>query len=202
MRFKFCGNHECPEWIVSEIVALAKITSVRLRLLAGYIIAKIKGLAYEVAKMEKICMDSGLSEAETKSVLVVLEFIIRGAAKFQVEDADLLKEVEQLGLPHENTDSLIKAINKDKEGLVTAVKNSVLRLSRPTGLDYQISFVAATDRLHGKAVVDTIVGLKVTYADHVTHASRDAVFSMAKEQLAGLITELKRCEEVMAKIEL
>ena len=202
MKFKFCGNHECPEWILSEIVVLSKLTAIRLRMLTGYIISKIKGLAYELAKIEKLCLDSGLTLEETHCALAVLEFVIRGATKYQLEEAELMKEIEQLGLPHENTENIIKAMGKDRDGLVSAIKNSVLRLSKPTGVDYLIGFVAAaSDKAKGSGV-DTELKLKLSYNDNIEKCPKEAEFGIKRHQPTELIYELKKCEDVISKIEL
>ncbi len=205
MKFKFCGNHECPEWILSEIVILSKISSIKLRVLSGYIVAKIKGAHYDIAKLEKLCLDGGLTAAETKSALAVIEFVIRGAAKFQVDDAEMLKEIEQLGLPHECSESLVKAMSKDREALVAATKNSVLRLSKPLGVDYEVAFAVATDELKAgtkSGIVDATVALKLTYNDVAGKTARDTSFAISKTQLGSLLTELRRCQEIIDKVEL
>ena len=37
MKFKFCGNIDCPDWLITEIVYLSKITPVKLRILGNLI---------------------------------------------------------------------------------------------------------------------------------------------------------------------
>jgi hypothetical protein len=32
MRFEFCGNIDCPEWVLSEVVQLNKISAIKLKL--------------------------------------------------------------------------------------------------------------------------------------------------------------------------
>eukprot|EP01022_Parablepharisma_sp_SALTPOND_P004411 TRINITY_DN120236_c1_g1_i1.p2 TRINITY_DN120236_c1_g1~~TRINITY_DN120236_c1_g1_i1.p2 ORF type:complete len:265 (-),score=29.19 TRINITY_DN120236_c1_g1_i1:1961-2665(-) len=204
MKFKFCGNHECPEWVLSEIVVLSKISAIRLRMLASYILSKIKGLPYDLAKIEKLCLDSGMTPDETHSALAVLEFVIRGAAKHQVEEAELMKEIEQLGLPHENTESIIKTMGKGREGLLSAIKNSALRVSKPTGVDYMISFVVGTDRkkVTEGTVLDTEIKLKLSYNDGIEKSQKDTEFGIKRQQLGELIYELKKCEDLISKLEI
>ena len=202
MRFKFCGNYECPEWILSEIVNLTKISAVRLRLLAAQIIAKIKGLKYDLAKTEKLCLDSDLTPDETRSALAVLEFVIRGASKQQVEEADLMKELEQLGLPHDSTQSIIKAISKDRDGLFSTMKNSVFRISRPIGVDYLIGFVAGNSQKRDGNIVDTEIKLKISYQDGIENGQKDTEFCIRKKELSQLIYDLKKCADAIDKLEI
>jgi hypothetical protein len=35
MRFEFCGNLDCPEWVLSEVVILNKVSAVKLKLILG-----------------------------------------------------------------------------------------------------------------------------------------------------------------------
>lgn len=202
MKFKFCGNHECPEWILSEIVILTKISAIRLRVLAGQVIAKIKGLPYDLAKIEKLCLDSGLSSTETHSALAVLEFVIRGANKYRVEEAELMKEIEQLGLPHDNTESIIKAMNKDREGLIAATKNSAMRISRPIGVDYLIGFIAGNGQQKKGAIVGTEIKLKISYQDVIEKTQRDTSFAIERKDLSQLISDLKKCEDMINSLEI
>ena len=37
MKFKFCGNVDCPDWLITEITYLTKITPVKLRILGNLI---------------------------------------------------------------------------------------------------------------------------------------------------------------------
>jgi len=202
MKFKFCGNNECPEWILSEIVILTKISAIRLRVLAGHIIAKIKGLPYDLAKIEKLCLDSGLTPAETHSALAVLEFVIRGASKYRVEEAELMKEIEQLGLPHENTESIIKTMGKDREGLIAATKNSVLRISRPIGVDYLIGFVAGNGQQKKGNIIGTEIKLKISYQDGIEKVQKDTEFAIERKELSQLISDLKKCEDMINGLEI
>uniref|UniRef100_A0A667YQN8 COMM domain containing 4 n=1 Tax=Myripristis murdjan TaxID=586833 RepID=A0A667YQN8_9TELE len=38
MRFRFCGDLDCPDWVLAEISTLAKISSVKMKLLCGQVL--------------------------------------------------------------------------------------------------------------------------------------------------------------------
>ena len=38
MKFRFCGGADVPEWVGAEIATIAKVSSVRIRLLAKKIV--------------------------------------------------------------------------------------------------------------------------------------------------------------------
>ena len=37
MRFQLCGGLDCPDWVLAEIAAMAKISSVKVRQLASQV---------------------------------------------------------------------------------------------------------------------------------------------------------------------
>ena len=57
MRFTFCGNSDCPEWVLLDIALLNKISTVKLRLLLGQMVKKLSGQQFDSEKLLKICKD-------------------------------------------------------------------------------------------------------------------------------------------------
>ncbi|KAI2575263.1 COMMD4 isoform 8 [Pan troglodytes] len=43
MRFRFCGDLDCPDWVLAEISTLAKMSSVKLRLLCSQVLKELLG---------------------------------------------------------------------------------------------------------------------------------------------------------------
>ena len=43
MRFDFCGNMDCPEWVLSEIPLINRMSSVKLKLMMVQLVKKIVG---------------------------------------------------------------------------------------------------------------------------------------------------------------
>ena len=57
MRFNFCGNIDCPEWVLAEISLVNKMSAVKIKLLLGQFVKKITGQMYDYEKMQKMCKD-------------------------------------------------------------------------------------------------------------------------------------------------
>lgn len=113
MRFHFCGGADCPEWVLSEIVLLNQISAVRLRLFVSQIIKKLTDVArdeqlYEEAKAFKYLDGAGLNEDQSHTVFALIDFIVSSAACHRIDDAVLLKELQQMGLAIENSEALVK----------------------------------------------------------------------------------------------
>ncbi|KAM4893133.1 COMM domain-containing protein 4 isoform 2-T2 [Sylvia borin] len=47
MRFRFCGDLDCPDWVLAEISTLAKISSVKLKLICAQVLRDLLGDAIE-----------------------------------------------------------------------------------------------------------------------------------------------------------
>ena len=114
MRFKFCGNIDCPDWLITEITYLTKFTSVKLRIISNQICRFIINKGANIQDLKKILDEMNLNEQESKIVISVLDFIFRNSAKFDVEDIALSQELQQLGLPQENAESISKVFKNQK----------------------------------------------------------------------------------------
>ena len=78
---------DCPEWVLSEIVLLNKISAIKLRLILTQIIKKIIGTVYEQDKLLKLCKDQKLTAEDTKVFLALVEFILTQAGKHIVNES-------------------------------------------------------------------------------------------------------------------
>ena len=57
MKFKFCGNRDCPDWLITEIIFLTKISSVKLRILSYQICKFILSKGENINDIKKILLD-------------------------------------------------------------------------------------------------------------------------------------------------
>ena len=99
MKFRFCGELDCPDWVLAEISTLSKITSVKMRLLCTQIIKDLLGESIDYAKVEKLTSDAKYELSDVKGSIAALSFIISSATKYSVDGDSLSNELQQLGLP-------------------------------------------------------------------------------------------------------
>ncbi|KAL2300536.1 hypothetical protein Nmel_013418, partial [Mimus melanotis] len=99
MRFRFCGDLDCPDWVLAEISTLAKISSVKLKLICAQVLRDLLGEAIEYDKILKLTSDAKLESGDVKATIAVLGFILSSAAKHNVDSESLSSELQQLGLP-------------------------------------------------------------------------------------------------------
>nr|XP_019606535.1 PREDICTED: COMM domain-containing protein 4 isoform X2 [Rhinolophus sinicus] len=106
MRFRFCGDLDCPDWVLAEISTLAKISSVKLRLLCSQVLKELLGQGIDYEKILKLTADARFESGDVKATVAVLNFILSSAAKHSVDGESLSSELQQLGLPKAPTFTL------------------------------------------------------------------------------------------------
>ena len=82
MRFEYCGNSDCPEWVLSGIVLVNKMSGVKLKLILSQLCKKIIGASqpggptHDQEKLFKLCRDQKFDPEDTRCLLAILEFIL------------------------------------------------------------------------------------------------------------------------------
>ena len=142
MKFKFCGNIDCPDWLITEIVYLSKITPVKLRIL-GNLICKYIMKEGDTVKINKILEEMNLTQEEITIVISSLCFIIRSSGKFNVDDMILSQELQQLGLPQDTADAISKVYKKNKDILRNYLKEDIFSFNRVSDVHYKTSYCLA-----------------------------------------------------------
>ena len=142
MKFKFCGNVDCPDWLITEITYLTKITPVKLRIL-GNLICKYIMKEGDTQKINKILEEMNLSSEEITIVISSLCFIIKSSAKFNVDDLMLSQELQQLGLPQDNADAISKVYKKNKEILRNYLKEDIFSFNKINDIHFKTSYCMA-----------------------------------------------------------
>ncbi len=142
MKFKFCGNVDCPDWLITEIVYLSKITPIKHRIL-GNLICKYIMKEGDTQKIKKMLEEMNLTQEEITIVISSLCFIIKSSAKFNVDDMMLSQELQQLGLPQDITDAISKVYKKNKDILRNYLKQDIFSFNRVSDVHYKTSYCLA-----------------------------------------------------------
>ena len=115
MRFEFCGNIDCPEWVIAEIPLVNRMSAVKLKLILAQLTKKVNGLSYDLDKLLKLCKDQKLDIEESRCLLAILEFVIAQAAKHDVSDTVLGKDLMQMGVAIENSNGITKVFGENQD---------------------------------------------------------------------------------------
>lgn len=144
MKFKFCGNIDCPEWIITEITFLTKISTIKLRIICNNLINSLLNDYKNLKDVKKSLEEMNFTDEEATIIISVIEFIIKNSAKFDVEDMILNQELQQLGLPQENADSISKVFKNQKENLRKKLKTDIFEFNKIESVDYKINYILAS----------------------------------------------------------
>ena len=130
MRFEFCGNIDCPEWVLSEVSILNRMSAIKLKLMLAQLTKKFTGQDFDQEKLQKLCRDQKFDAEETKVCLAVVEFLISQAVKHQVSDKSFSKDLLQMGVAIENSNALVKMFTEQHENIARVLRENSLRISQ------------------------------------------------------------------------
>eukprot|EP00357_Protocruzia_adherens_P023343 CAMPEP_0114995278 /NCGR_PEP_ID=MMETSP0216-20121206/13636_1 /TAXON_ID=223996 /ORGANISM="Protocruzia adherens, Strain Boccale" /LENGTH=188 /DNA_ID=CAMNT_0002359293 /DNA_START=29 /DNA_END=595 /DNA_ORIENTATION=+ len=185
MKFKFCGD--------------TKIPALRMKMLSIQVMNKLAGGDVDYAKVTKFLNDCGLSISEKKGAIAVIEYILSNGAKYDVASETLSKELQQLGLPKENGDSMTKTFNDHKDRVQAYQKNLYLKLPKLTDVSYNVNYIVSSSELSEVGEPEINLNLKLN-STLTSHKPVNAELSLTREQLDLLITELKKSRDVMKSL--
>ncbi|XP_011885627.1 PREDICTED: uncharacterized protein LOC105572068 [Cercocebus atys] len=131
-RFRFCGDLDCPDWVLAEISMLAKMVECTGST-AGLLCAspqeggvRFASLA-DYEKILKLTADVKFESGDVKATVAVLSFILPSMAKHSVDGGSLSSELQQLGLPKEHAASLCHCYEEKQSPLQKHLRVCSLR---------------------------------------------------------------------------
>ncbi|CAC5366862.1 COMMD4 [Mytilus coruscus] len=126
-RFRFCGDLNCPDWVMAEIRTLSTVTSVKIKLLCVQVIKDLLDVGIDHDKVYKLTADAKFETGDVKASVAVLSFILCSAAKYNVDGESLSNELQQLGLPKEHATELTKSYSDSLEKFQAELRKHSLR---------------------------------------------------------------------------
>eukprot|EP00035_Acanthoeca_spectabilis_P019765 m.429611 g.429611 ORF g.429611 m.429611 type:complete len:201 (+) comp17035_c0_seq1:3355-3957(+) len=197
MKFRFCGERDCPDWLLAEIVLLTKMSSVKMKLVVGQVIKDILGTPLDYAKVEKNTADAKLEPGDIKIVIAIIAFFITNAAKNNVDADTLSEELQQLGLPKEHAVGACKSYGKEVEAVQAVLRTRSLRLASLQDLEWRVDYTLASSALESVLEPSIQLKLKVAAPGGTVNTVTQASMTTTKFQL--LLHELKQAEAIMAE---
>jgi len=128
MKFHVCGGLDAPDWILANIVTLSTLPAAKVKLMVEQILQRILEGEFNYDNVMKLTDDSTLGESDVKACIAVLHFFIASSAKFDVEESTLARELQQLGLPKEQSDAVARPYWENKEALQSKFLQQSLQL--------------------------------------------------------------------------
>ena len=185
MKFKFCGDNDCPDWILSEITTMSKISSIKLKLFCQQVVNELLGEQMNYEKIEKFTADAKYTVNDIKATIAVADFILTNSVKFKVETETLTNELQQLGLPKELSTSISKVYNDNYEKLRNVFKSKSLRLSTVESVHWRVDYVL------GSSALGTAYAPEVQVLIKQKEESGNIQFTASAQKFQLLLKEMK-----------
>ncbi|XP_037538857.1 COMM domain-containing protein 4 [Nematolebias whitei] len=195
MRFRFCGDLDCPDWVLAEISTLAKISSVKMKLLCAQVLKDLMGEGIDYDKVAKLTADAKFESGDIKASVAVLSFILSSAAKHDVDSESLSSELQQLGLPKEHTTGLCKSYEDKHSALQDKLRETSLRLGRLDSVSWRVDYTLSSSDL--REVNEPLLQLKLQTQNAEPGSSETTVVSVSADKFRVLLTELKQAQAMM-----
>ncbi|XP_045651117.1 COMM domain-containing protein 4 isoform X2 [Ursus americanus] len=175
-RFRFCGDLDCPDWVLAEISTLAKI--------------------YE--KILKLTADARFESGDVKATVAVLSFILSSAAKHSVDGESLSSELQQLGLPKEHAASLCRCYEEKQSPLQEHLRACSLRVNRLAGVGWRVDYTLNSSLL--RSVEEPVVHLRLEVAAASGAPVQPVAMSLSADKFQVLLAELKQAQTLMSSL--
>uniref|UniRef100_H3CSL5 COMM domain containing 4 n=1 Tax=Tetraodon nigroviridis TaxID=99883 RepID=H3CSL5_TETNG len=194
-RFRFCGDLDCPDWVLAEISTLAKLSSVKMKLLCAQVLKDLLGEGIDYDKVTKLTADAKFESGDIKASVAVLSFIFSSAAKYDVDSESLSSELQQLGLPKEHTTALCKSYEDKHSALQERLKATSLRLGRLEAVSWRVDYTLSSSEL--QEVNEPLIKLKLQHQGATPGSAETKVFSVSADKFRVLLAELKQAQAMM-----
>mmetsp|Transcript_9752 Transcript_9752/g.24756 ORF Transcript_9752/g.24756 Transcript_9752/m.24756 type:complete len:198 (-) Transcript_9752:55-648(-) len=195
MRFRFCGDLEAPSWVVHEITTLSEISSVRLKLLVKQVLNHMLHGSMDYAKVVKFTTpkDSESDPSLTKGALAAVHFVLASAAKYDIDEDTLAKEIEQLGLPRENAQAILRPYRESKTALRAKFTADTFAVQRA-------KTISCSKIPPSESAAEASYRLNLQLEQDGGN-SRDVQINLSSDQLAILLHEMEQVRALMDSLE-
>ncbi|EFX86721.1 hypothetical protein DAPPUDRAFT_44231 [Daphnia pulex] len=117
MKFRFCGDSEIPDWLLTQMATLSRLSSVKAKLLTQHVARHLAGQGIDLEKSHSLLADSKLPESDVKSLLGSIQFVLTSASRFSTGEDHLRAELQQVGLPREHAVALAKVYHDNADSI-------------------------------------------------------------------------------------
>ncbi|XP_063221680.1 COMM domain-containing protein 4 [Bacillus rossius redtenbacheri] len=192
MRFRFCGDLDCPDWVLAEINTLAKLSSVKMKSLCQLVAKSLIGEDMDYEKVKKLTSDAKFDTGDMKAVVAAVAFVLSSSARHGVDGDELGSELQQLGLPREHATGAVR-VHGDHVGRITErLRAGSLRLSRLQDVRWRVDYVSQSSFQVGS--IDEMqpeVTVALTVWDALSGKRTTRNFITTPVKLSILVEELK-----------
>ena len=191
MKFRFCGDLDAPEWLLREISSLSQMTYVRIKLLIMHILNHTLGqCAVDMEKVKKLVSTANFTASDIHGAIAAIQFILRGAAQYDVVPEALAAELTQIGLPAEHCRAFQKAYATQKDELKAKLEGSTMTQPRLSEIHWRVDYILSCNGIKGVNSPAAQIKLKLTNGEMAT-------FTLTADKLRILLADLKEARDIV-----
>ncbi|EDW70221.2 uncharacterized protein Dvir_GJ13685, isoform B [Drosophila virilis] len=108
MKFRFCGDGDCPDWVLAEIIStLSNLSVDNLEQLAQIVAKRISGAQFEEAVVRSLT--SSVTN-DGKTAVACVHYMLTNAARYSCSETIFGEEIQQLGLPKDHAAAMCRVL--------------------------------------------------------------------------------------------
>jgi hypothetical protein len=196
MKFRFAGNLDAPDWLLAEIAVLSPLSTETCDCLCNVVVQQIKTSQLNYEDIEVLTKNNLIKPSDVKGVIAALNYILRNACKYGVDQHDLETEVQQLGLTKEAAAKVTECYVTSKESLVNVLKSKTFTFSKPGNVEWRVDCVLGSSA--GKA--DNTVCVQMRLNDSNNTNRKTTAFEVDNELFNLLHDELRSASKQMQSL--
>ncbi|KAL9901329.1 COMM domain-containing protein 4 isoform 1-T1 [Glossina fuscipes fuscipes] len=219
MKFRFCGDGDCPDWVLGEIIfSLSVMEAENLELLAELVAKKILGEDFDESLVKSL-IPPILHDG--KSAIACIHLLLNNAARHSVTESVFNEEIQQLGLPKQHAEAICRVLSNHATAIRQRLIDKAFRIKSPIAIklsaesskerNFDICISVAVNELSAVQYLPSVDAgincstfeLKISQelVDGLSQNSTH-VINIDNSQLRALLEELKYARDVMAKYEI
>lgn len=208
MRFKIFGDADAPDWVLAEMFAVSRLSSVRVRALCTRLVdgacvvsddASIENQSSnDVAPFAldpdrlRAFVDASNASSDVEASTAALAHVITEATRHDADERTVALELERLGLPREHAEAVARPYGKNRERLRASARRRVLRVDAlmGEGVRWGVTFGSGS----AEDAPSERLGVRLTL-----HTREEGVFDVdvSEEKFRVLLGELKAVKALM-----
>ncbi|XP_058059153.1 COMM domain-containing protein 4 [Anopheles bellator] len=131
MKFRFCGDGDCPDWVLAEIHSnLAQLKPDQLNELGEHTAKSILGADLSESDLSHIYPIGKGSLDAPKGAIACLRFLLTSAARYDTNVGVFGTELQQLGLPKEHAATMCRLLAQYVQKIRSILRDNSLRINQ------------------------------------------------------------------------
>ncbi|RLN64114.1 hypothetical protein BBP00_00003647 [Phytophthora kernoviae] len=189
-KYRFCGGLEPPDWVLAEVPLLSgKETKVK----PSDLVVMCEAIGADITAQELDEAQTLFQEvSEAKAAVAVLRFILMHAAKYDAERADLVEELQQLGMQQEAAEAIGQSYEDLRVRIQAQQRSQRFQFPGVEKLEWEVE----TSKVKLKLKLDQPV-MECGAVSTTTAASHELNVEMSRDKFLAMYEEITQAQMLL-----